>query len=209
LLCEHVGADANDVEAGLKSELRIGPKAYLKPGSAFAGGTLARDISFLVNKGFEYELPSYLFKSIRQSNNYHKAWVQNKLISIFGNLKGKRITVLGLTYKPGTDTLRRSGAVELCKWLYYNGATVKVFDPVIFKMPEILKNEIILTTNIHESIIESEAIIICTEWPEFRNDESQLTINKSQVPYIIDPNNFLSFLKTNNTIHHLIIGKSI
>ena len=93
---------------GLKTEERIGPKAYLNPGNAFSGGTLARDVRFLQNMGKKNLLPLYLINSVLESNDFHKTWIQRKCKETLGDLNGKHITVLGLTYKPGTNTLRRS-----------------------------------------------------------------------------------------------------
>src|SRR5436305_10496206 len=84
-LCEVVGADAKEVEIGLKSESRIGPKAYLSPGAAFAGGTLARDIRFLIELGQKGQTGVPLFQGVWYSNNLHKDWVRN---SIAGLLNG-------------------------------------------------------------------------------------------------------------------------
>ena len=112
-ICEQTGADAKEVERGLKTESRIGPKAYLKPGVAFSGGTLARDINFLMKLSDKHKLPSYLIKAVNDSNAFHKKWIERKCSQFLGSLKKKTIAILGLTYKPGTDTLRRSLAVEL------------------------------------------------------------------------------------------------
>lgn len=79
-ICEQVGADAKEVERGLKTESRIGPKAYLGPGVAFSGGTLARDINFLRNLSEKYKLPSYLINAVDESNGYHKGWVVRKCL---------------------------------------------------------------------------------------------------------------------------------
>jgi len=130
-ICELVGADAKEVERGLKSEMRIGPKAYLSPGGPFAGGTLARDIEFLGVASREKQLVTPLLSSVRASNDEHKNWVWRKLLERFPVLKGVKVAIWGLTYKPGTDTLRRSLAVELCDWLIEKEATVHVHDPVV------------------------------------------------------------------------------
>ena len=116
-LCEAVGADAKEVERGLKSEQRIGPKAYLSPGGAFAGGTLARDVEFLkvVSKSHQLSIP--LLEAVMVSNEQHKSWVTSKLEFLFPKLEGLVVVVWGLTYKSDTDTLRRSLAIELCNWL--------------------------------------------------------------------------------------------
>ncbi|MEK7383945.1 MAG: nucleotide sugar dehydrogenase, partial [Elusimicrobiota bacterium] len=121
-LCEEVGADAKEVERGLKSESRIGPRAYLSPGGAFAGGTLARDVEFLKKIGAAKGLAVPLLGAIRPSNDRHKDWTRRKLARYFPSLSGVPVAVWGLTYKPGTDTLRRSLAVELCDWLLEQGA---------------------------------------------------------------------------------------
>jgi UDPglucose 6-dehydrogenase len=209
VLCEQVGADAGEVERGLKSEARIGPKAYLRAGNSFAGGTLARDIAFLIDKGDEYSLPSFLFRSIKQSNDHHKAWMCTKLLELFSNnLVQKNISILGLTYKPGTNTLRRSSAVELCKWLFEQGAIVTAYDPAVsFVEPE-LAIMINCVKTIEIALAKTDAVVICTEWPEFTNSEIINAINTSKVHFVIDPNNFLSVLKNNKKLRHIIIGKS-
>lgn len=209
VLCEHVGADAAEVEAGLKSESRIGPKAYLKPGTSFAGGTLARDIAFLVDNGNAFNLPSYLFNSVRKSNDHHKSWIYDKLCHLFGSIQGKNISILGLTYKAGTNTLRRSGAVELCKKIADDGAMVKAYDPALKTLPEELAGIISYPGNLQETITGADAIVVCTEWPDFKAPAQQELLVASKVPYVIDPNNFLQYLHSEKSIHHIIIGKSL
>jgi UDPglucose 6-dehydrogenase len=108
-LCERTGADAQEVAAGLKSDARIGPRAYLSPGGPFAGGTLARDVVTLIGLGQEMHEKAPLISAIKQSNDEHRCWNFERLQLKLGALRGKTIAVLGLTYKPGTDTLRRSG----------------------------------------------------------------------------------------------------
>ena len=116
-ICEKVGADAKEVGRGLKSESRIGPKAYLSPGAAFAGGTLARDIKFLNQLVNDRGCKTPLLSSVRTSNDQHRNWVCRRLQEKFPRLSKQTIAIWGLTYKPGTDTLRRSLSVELCNWL--------------------------------------------------------------------------------------------
>jgi len=86
-LCEQVGADAKEVERGLKTESRIGPKAYLGPGVAFSGGTLARDINFLVKLSDKYKLPAYLIKAVNASNSFHKKWIERKCCEFLGSIR--------------------------------------------------------------------------------------------------------------------------
>src|SRR5205807_818835 len=132
-LCEKLGADAKDVERGLKSEARIGRGAYLAPGAAFAGGTLARDVAFLNQLSVDAGIRAPLLQAVKPSNDNHRQWPHRKLEQVVGRLEGKTIAVWGLTYKPGTDTLRRSSAVELCRWLLDRGASVRAHDPAVAK----------------------------------------------------------------------------
>src|SRR5262249_4304466 len=107
-VCEAVGADAKEVERGLKSEARIGPKAYLSPGAAFAGGTLARDVGFLIELGQKHHVGTPLFQGVKAGNDLHKDWLRQWLLRLAAGIEGPTVAVLGLTYKPGTNTLRRS-----------------------------------------------------------------------------------------------------
>ena len=115
-ICEMVGADAKEVEQGLKSESRIGPKAYLSPGAAFAGGTLARDIQFLNQLANDRGCKIPLLSSVRTSNDQHHNWVRRHLQNKFPNSQ-KNYCCLGPDLQAWNKTLRRSLSVELCNWL--------------------------------------------------------------------------------------------
>ncbi|MDD2714777.1 MAG: nucleotide sugar dehydrogenase [Candidatus Wallbacteria bacterium] len=190
VLCESVGADAKDVERGLKTEDRIGPKAYLSPGVAFSGGTLARDIVFLSETGNSFDLPLHLIKAVKESNDFHKGWVQRKCLEIFGGLSGRQMAVLGLTYKPGTDTLRRSFSVELCCWLNQQGAVIKAFDPSIKELPGSLKGVLSIADSIKNAVLGADCMIVATEWPVFRELDPE-TIREISGCVVIDPNGFI------------------
>ncbi|HEY3056473.1 MAG TPA: nucleotide sugar dehydrogenase [Thermoanaerobaculia bacterium] len=164
VICEHVGADASEVARGLKTDARIGPRAYLSPGGAFAGGTLARDIEFLKS---HKQLP--LIAAVKTSNDQHKNWARAKLLSVLGDMKGKTIAVWGLTYKPGTDTLRRSTAIELCRWLGSQGARVQAHDPVVKSIPADLP--VMLCSSPAGAVDGADALVVATEWPEYRHAE--------------------------------------
>ena len=207
-ICEKVGAQAKEVERGLKTEERIGNKAYLSPGSAFSGGTLGRDVRFLQKIGDDVNLPSYLLHGVTESNDYHKTWIQRKCLELFGDLSGKRIHVLGLTYKPGTNTLRRSLSVELCKWLDEQGSDVTAFDPVITEIPMELSRIFDLSTDIYDTIGSSDCIIVGTEWPQFK----ELNLEKIQdldKKVIIDPTGFLEkFFIELQTMRYYSVGRT-
>ena len=117
-ISERTGADAGEVERGLKSENRIGPGAYLGPGGPFAGGTLARDLRFLEKLGANCGVDTPLLSGALASNELHKNWIREAASRLLKDVPAPaRVTILGLTYKHGTDTLRRSEAVNLGLWL--------------------------------------------------------------------------------------------
>ncbi|OGF50373.1 MAG: hypothetical protein A2231_02445 [Candidatus Firestonebacteria bacterium RIFOXYA2_FULL_40_8] len=207
-ICEQIGADMKEVERGLKTEERIGPKAYLKAGTAFSGGTLARDIRFLSVLGDKYKLPLHLIRSVKKSNDEHKNWIQNKCKECLGGLKNKKIAILGLTYKPGTDTLRRSLSVELCKELKKAGAVILAFDPAVKKLPADLSKIIKLCGDIKETVKSADCVVISTEWPFFREMSSGNTdIIASK--HVIDANGFMKelFKKYNKMKYYSVGGK--
>lgn len=207
-LCEQVGADAKEVELGLKSESRIGPRAYLSPGSAFAGGTLARDIVFLAQLGTTYDQPTHLLSAVRTSNEAHKRWVHRKLESILGGLRGQRVAVWGLTYKPGTDTLRRSASVELCQWLAQQGVQVCAHDPAVKTLPGELAQRLTLHPTPLAALEHSAALVIATAWPVYQSLSAEAVVSAMREPLVIDPNRFLvTTLGLDSRIRYVTIGK--
>jgi UDPglucose 6-dehydrogenase len=205
-LCEHVGADAREVAAGLKSEPRIGQKAYLSPGGPFAGGTLARDVVSLVDLAAVKQEPVSVIPAIKESNDRHRNWAFKRLRSILGNLEGKEIAILGLTYTPNTSTLRRSWAVELCRNLLADRAAVRGYDPAVKQLPEEL-NRIHLATGVEEAVSKADAAVVCTEWPQFREAEWSGLIAQMGRALVLDPNGFLeNELKNLREVEHLSVG---
>jgi UDPglucose 6-dehydrogenase len=208
-ICELVGADAKEVERGLKSESRIGPKAYVSPGGPFAGGTLARDIEFLGKISQERHLITPLLSSVRLSNDAHKKWVQRKLLEHFPALSGVRVAVWGLTYKAGTDTLRRSLSVELVDWLLEHGAQVQVYDPAVNELPINWANQVKKCVSGHENIEEMQVLVVGTEWPEFKDAARQLPKFDNSGLLIIDANRHLQESLRETSIAYLSVGSRL
>ncbi|MCC7518702.1 MAG: UDP-glucose/GDP-mannose dehydrogenase family protein [Verrucomicrobiae bacterium] len=189
-LCEKVGADAAEVSLGLKSEPRIGPKAYLRPGGAFAGGTLARDLVSLVRIAEKSGERPAIIPAVLVSNDRHRGWPFRQVQARLAPLKGKRMAVLGLTYTPNTDTLRRSAAVELCAELLAAGAAVAVFDPAVRELPPALR-AVTLTKEAGAALQGAEAAVVCTEWPEFRRVPWRGLLPRMARALVVDANGFL------------------
>jgi UDPglucose 6-dehydrogenase len=190
-ICESVGADASEVEKGLKSESRIGPRAYLSPGGPFAGGTLARDVVSLMNIAHEHAKQVVLISSIKASNDQHKSWTIRKLKEELASLEEKSVAVLGLTYKPHTDTLRRSLSVELCRVLLAEGARVQAYDPAVASVSQEIEG-VVFSRNVSEVVAGADAIVVGTEWPQLLEVDWPALIQSAKRPLVIDPNGFLS-----------------
>jgi UDPglucose 6-dehydrogenase len=207
-LCEHTGADAKEVSTGLKSEARIGPKAYLGPGGPFAGGTLARDVVTLSKLAEAKGEKISVIPAIKQSNDLHRGWAFRRLQSRLGDLRGRKISVLGLTYTTNTDTLRRSAAVELCQQLVAAGAKVTTFDPAVKSLPAELA-AVSLAGDIATALTGAEAVAVCTEWPQFRQADWAKIVPQMRSPVFVDANRFLEKeLKTAPGVEHLSVGRA-
>jgi UDPglucose 6-dehydrogenase len=207
-LCEHTGADAKEVSAGLKSEPRIGPKAYLGPGGPFAGGTLARDVVTLTKIADAAGEKVSVIPAIKESNDLHRGWAFRRLKSRLGDLRGKRIAILGLTYTTNTDTLRRSAAVELCQQLLKAGAKVAAFDPAVKSLPKELSS-VSLATDVAGALKDADAAVVCTEWPQFRQADWAKIVPAMKQPVFVDANRFLEKeLKSIAGVEHLSVGRA-
>jgi UDPglucose 6-dehydrogenase len=207
-LCEHTGADAKEVSIGLKSEARIGAKAYLGPGGPFAGGTLARDVVTLTKLAVANGEKISVIPAIKQSNDLHRGWAFRRLQSRFGDLRGKKISILGLSYTTNTDTLRRSAAVELCQQLLVAGAQVSAFDPAVKSLPAELKS-VSLAADISTALTGAEAVAVCTEWPQFRQADWAKIIPQMHSPVFVDANRFLEKeLKNLPGVEQLSVGRA-
>ena len=190
-ICELYGADAKEVERGLKTESRIGPRAYLSPGGPFAGGTLARDIDFLDKAAQEKALAVPLLQSVRVSNNEHKKWTKRKLSEKFTPLNKLSVAIWGLTYKPETSTLRRSLAVALCDWLIEEGANVHVYDPAVQELPSHWNNQVDRFDSALEALKNTQVLVLGTEWAEFKETAKKMLEVVNNDYLVIDANRYL------------------
>ena len=190
-ICELYGADAKEVERGLKTESRIGPRAYLSPGGPFAGGTLARDIDFLDKAAQEKALAVPLLQSVRVSNDEHKKWLKRKLSEKFTTLNKLSVAIWGLTYKPETSTMRRSLAVALCDWLIEEGANVRVYDPAVQELPSRWNDKVDRFDDAFEALGNTKVLVVGTEWAEFRETAKKLLEFVGNDYLVIDANRHL------------------
>jgi len=189
-LAELAAADVRDVVRVLRADRRIGPHAFLSPGPGFSGGTLGRDLQALLGFAKRHSLSAPQLTATWEVNQSRLARLVSQVSETCSGLRGKRIALLGLTYKPGTDTLRRSHALALAELLHKQGVEVVAFDPRITS-PRPETQKISLAASPQLALAGADAVILCTPWPEFR--ELDLAALKSNVrsPRLFDCHNLL------------------
>jgi len=186
-VCDSVGALSGEVELGLKSDNRIGQKAYVRAGDAYSGGTLARDVKTLSYMTMDRSIVSPLLDSISDSNEYHKDWISREITKRM-NICGKTIMVFGLVYKEGTSTLRRSGPLELCEWLYEQQAIVYAHDPFIISDAD-LPDYIHFVDDLNNMPKECHCVIILKDpYPSISLYMLDMMIGDA---IVIDPNGYI------------------
>jgi len=190
-LCDEVGADALRVAEALRLDSRIGPKAMLKPGLGFAGGTLARDLKVLQKLGGKAGYPTRLINGVLEVNQQQNRMITGKLLKIYGSLQNLTVGVLGLTYKAGTSTLRRSASLEIIKDLTDRGAKVKAYDPKADLQETQGHREFEFCSDPFEVARGSDALVFVTDWPEFKELDFSRVKSLMKKPVVVDAQNML------------------
>jgi UDPglucose 6-dehydrogenase len=147
--------------------------------------------------------------AIQTSNARHRQWVNRTLNSQIGILSGHKIAVWGLTYKTGTNTLRRSDSVQLCKWLHAQGAVVVAYDPAIDHLPQDLATVFSLASTPRQALEGAEALVIGNQSPKYKELSADVFIETMRSPTIIDSNRFLDSLEADGRINYLTVGRPL
>jgi len=204
-LCEQTGANAIFVMDALKKEKRVSPHAPISPGLGFGGGTLARDLQILRKIGEKKGISTLVLDAAFNSNRERMDYVRQRLSSALGGLSGKEVAFFGLTYKPGTDTLRRSLALDVIDSMKSSGVRVRAYDPAI-KTQVPAHPEVKICLSPSEAAAGADAIVITTAWEQFKSlDYSTLALSMRQ-PVIIDARNILSPEKLGGKIRYFGVG---
>ncbi len=171
-LCERLGADVDMVRRGIGSDERIG-KRFLFPGIGYGGSCFPKDVQALIKSSEEVDYDFQILKSVEKVNEKQKTHLIPKIQSHFNHdLKGKHFTLWGLAFKPNTDDIREAPAFYIIDSLLKSGATVTAYDPEAMKnAQDQLGNEIQFASNPYEALKGADALIIATEWPEFRTPD--------------------------------------
>jgi len=166
-ICDLVGADVHQVAKGMGLDKRIGPK-FLHPGPGYGGSCFPKDTRAIAklaeSLGYRFRIVETV---IEVNERQHKRMVE-KMESTLGTVKGKRLGVLGLTFKPNTDDIRESPAIKIVKSLVDKGASVVAFDPVGMEAAREVLREVVFAKDMYDVARDADALVLITEWNEFR-----------------------------------------
>ncbi len=168
-LCEIVGADVNAVRKGIGSDSRIGRK-FIYPGTGYGGSCFPKDVKALIKTADNYAYNMRVLKAVEEVNESQKSILVRKLNKHFNHdLKGKQFALWGLAFKPQTDDMREAPALVIIRKLLEAGATVKAYDPVAMEEAQhILGDKILYAEDKYDALLDADALIVVTEWPEFK-----------------------------------------
>lgn len=187
-ICELVGADVHHVAKGMGLDGRIGRK-FLHPGPGYGGSCFPKDTRAIAKLAESLGYRFQIVESVIEVNELQYKRMVDKVLNIVGPLEGKKLGVLGLTFKPNTDDIRDSPAIKIISSLVKKGAAISAFDPVGMEAAKRVLNEVTYVRNMYEVAEGADALIIATEWNEFRNLEWEKVKTLLRSPTVIDLRN--------------------
>ena len=189
-ICERTGADVRSVARGIGLDHRIG-EAFLQAGIGWGGSCFPKDVAALTAMAGDYGYEAPLLSAVRQVNSQQRLLVVQKLQERLKVLKGKTIGLLGLAFKPGTDDLRDAPALTLAHRLHELGAKVRAYDPHAAAKASRLALPLVLVADFERLAQDADALVLVTEWPEFRNLPFRELARQMRFPLIVDGRNSL------------------
>lgn len=195
-LCEIVGADINMVRKGIGSDSRIGTK-FIYPGIGYGGSCFPKDVKALIKTADSLNYPLRVLKAVEEVNDDQKEILFHKVKEYFkGNLKGKRIGMWGLSFKPQTDDMREAPSLVLVKKFLEAGATVKAYDPAAMEESRrILGKSVEYATDQYDALIDADCLLLVTEWPEFKFPNFEFVLKLLKQPVVFDGRNIYESLE--------------
>jgi UDPglucose 6-dehydrogenase len=208
--CELVGADVDKVRIGIGSDERIG-KRFLFPGIGYGGSCFPKDVQALVNSGNENNFSFEILKAVMTVNEDQKTVLFPKMKNFFrGDLKGKKIAIWGLAFKPDTDDIREAPALYMIDALTNEGATVTAYDPeAMANVKALLGDKIAFADNEYDALKDADALLICTEWGVFRNPDFDKMATLLNDKVIFDGRNLFEVAEMNDRgFYYSSIGRA-
>jgi UDPglucose 6-dehydrogenase len=212
-ICEKVGADANQVRIGIGSDKRIG-YSFIYPGAGYGGSCFPKDIKALTKIAKENGYTAQLITAVEEVNDAQKLVIAQKIVTRFGeDLTGFTFGIWGLAFKPGTDDMREAPAIYVIKELVSRGAKIKAYDPKAIDEAKkhYLKGvqNISYVTSKYSVLKDSDALVLLTEWKEFRSPDFEEIKIQLKTPVIFDGRNqYIAYELENKGLEYYRIGKS-
>ena len=209
--CELVGADIDKVRVGIGSDTRIG-KRFLFPGIGYGGSCFPKDVQALVKSGNDVGYSFEILNSVIRINQSQKTILFPKIKNYFkGSLKGKRIAVWGLAFKPDTDDIREAPALYLIEELLKSGAEICAYDPeAMDNVKSLIGDKIEYAANEYDVLHNCEALLICTEWAIFRNPDFEKITKNLKEMVVFDGRNLFDIDEMNSKgFYYSSIGRKL
>jgi UDPglucose 6-dehydrogenase len=187
-LCDAIGCDVHDVARGMGMDNRIGRK-FLHPGPGYGGSCFPKDTRAFTKVGDKYGVATSVVDAVIEANEFQRQAMIPKIEKLVGDLNGKKIGVLGLSFKPETDDMRESPATDIIKELQKRGATIRAFDPVAMDEAKHSLPDIEYATDEYDALKDADALLIVTEWNQFRALDMNKVKSLLKSPKIADLRN--------------------
>ncbi len=187
-LCDAIGCDVHDVARGMGMDKRIGRK-FLHPGPGYGGSCFPKDTRAFTKVGDRFDVETRIVDAVIEANDHQRTAMIPKIEKLVGNLNGKQIGFLGLSFKPETDDMRESPALDIIKEVQEQGAKVKAYDPVAMDEAKKELPDIDFAENEYEAIENADALVIVTEWNQFRALDMERVKDLLNEPKIVDLRN--------------------
>jgi len=187
-LCDAIGCDVHDVARGMGMDKRIGNK-FLHPGPGYGGSCFPKDTRALTTVADKYEVETLIVDAVVEANDRQRIAMLPKIKNLVGEFEGKQIGVLGLSFKPETDDMRESPAIEIIKEMVSQGANVRAYDPVAMEEAKHALPDIDYAKNEYDAIEDADVLVIITEWNQFRALDMTKVKNLLKSPKIVDLRN--------------------
>ncbi len=188
-LCEQVGANVQDVARGIGLDNRIGRK-FLNAGPGYGGSCFPKDTTALVKTATDYGAPLRIVETVVAVNDARKMAMAGKIIAACGGLvKGKTIAILGLAFKPNTDDMREAPSLAIINALKGKGANIRAYDPEAMHQAQLILSDITYTDNAYDCAQNADALVIITEWEEFRALDLGRIVAALKTPIVVDLRN--------------------
>jgi len=188
-LCEKVGANVQDVARGIGLDNRIGSK-FLHAGPGYGGSCFPKDTLALLKTSQDFDAPQRIVEAVVNVNDQRKRAMGRKVITAMGgDVRGKTVAVLGLTFKPNTDDMRDSPAIAVIQTLQDAGATVRAYDPEGMEQAELVLKEVAYCSNAYETMEGADALVLVTEWDAFRALDLPRVKSLLSQPILVDLRN--------------------